>query len=157
MPMAVAAAATDRPRSSRFSRTNAPGCGGFFIAIGPPHCSMVVHKIDIACVTGFEAEDDAPVRPHGDRPESTKVAPQRMRAERMNVQVFRPRRRVQCTEDKSNSPGVLGRHTARIVVLVEASQAPVATARDHGCYVKCKLSFVNRMAESDPGLRFAPS
>src|ERR1700690_1850885 len=71
-PSAFAPAVTDRPNGSRqLSRTDSPGCGGFFMGMGVFSFSLVVvDEIDSARVAILQAENNPPVRPHSNRPEA---------------------------------------------------------------------------------------
>src|SRR5665213_96568 len=74
-----AASVTDRPSGSRqSSRTDCPGCGGFFIGIGFCASLVVIDQIDIGDVAAIEAEDDSPIGPYRDTPEAGELTLQGM-------------------------------------------------------------------------------
>src|SRR5271154_2988476 len=70
-PSAFAPSVTDRPNGSRqLSRTDRPGCGGFFIGIGvSPSILVIVDQIDSVGVAIRQAKNDSPVGPHRHGPE----------------------------------------------------------------------------------------
>ena len=69
----------NRPSGSRQeTRTTLPGCGGFFMGMGVLLYSVIVDAFNVVRILTLEAEDDAPVGVHGDRPIASPFAFERV-------------------------------------------------------------------------------
>jgi hypothetical protein len=80
---------------------------------------MVIDEIDVDRITLSEVEDDPPVRTHRDRPESPKLALQRVQTEAVNVQIFHSLCGIERCENQSNSCDMLRRNSTGVIVLIK--------------------------------------
>jgi hypothetical protein len=101
---------------------------------------MIVDEIDVEHVSILKPKNDAPVRPHSDRPVALQVSGKRVKAKGMDVDIFDGLGNVQQCENLSNSIPMLRVNSARIVALEEPLQAAMPEADNHVARVKSHLS-----------------
>src|SRR5512136_510652 len=79
-PRIFAPSVTDKPKGSRHARRMLPpGWGGLFIGIiFSSSVLVVVYQFNVKDVVSFKSENDAPIGPHRDRPQSLQVAFERV-------------------------------------------------------------------------------
>jgi len=82
MPRILAPSEIDNPKGSRQAlRILRPGCGGFFTVVRVFSFSLVeIHQFNIKGIFSLKSESNAPVCPHGHRPETAQLALERMQA-----------------------------------------------------------------------------
>src|SRR5665213_380637 len=122
-PSTLAAPVTDSPSGSKqSSRTDSPGCGGFFIGmVFSPFSLVVIDQINIGHVVALEAENDSPVRPHRDAPKSRQITLERVQPEAGQRQVVRFGRTIEASQHALDFLDVLRVEPAPIVIVIEPS------------------------------------
>src|SRR5437879_23387 len=91
---------------------------------------VVVDQFHIPGVVPFKAERDAPVSPHGDRPEPFQVAFERVQSIPGNFQSLRRGGSVENGEDSLNCLQQVSPYPAPVAALIEPFQAPMLEASD---------------------------
>lgn len=69
---------------------------------------MVVDQFNVKCVRPLKAEHDAPIRTHGQRPQSLQVTLERVQPIARNIQSLRRRSRIQNRKDSFNRLQAMG-------------------------------------------------
>jgi hypothetical protein len=92
---------------------------------------VVIDQINIRRVALLEAENDPPVRAHGDAPVPGKIAPQRMPPETRNVALRRPHSLVEPREHGGNFVHMVWVDLAAVVVFVKAAKAAMSKVPNH--------------------------
>jgi hypothetical protein len=99
--------------------------------MGMAGLSMVVDEVNVEHLAVLEAENDAPIRSHGNCPTAAKFAFQHMQAEGREVHVFNALRDVEHAENVFDSFGVIRIDSSPVPILEQASQTFVPKAADH--------------------------
>jgi hypothetical protein len=91
---------------------------------------MVVHKIDVQGLAVIEADNNSPIRAHGQGPKSCEIAFQRMQPEGRIIEIGHFFGSVQQRQDLFDSAHMFGIHASGIVVLEKLLQSLVAKILD---------------------------
>jgi hypothetical protein len=92
---------------------------------------MVVSQFNVKGVLSLKSEDDAPIGPHGHRPESLQVALQRVRAIARQIESLWRCRRIENRKDSFHRVQQVGPDPASVAALIEAPETPMLEAPDH--------------------------
>lgn len=104
---------------------------------------MIVDQIDIGGVALLESENDPPIRPHRNRPETFQVAFERMQAEARKIHVIGRFCPVQDEKDVFDFLRQIGADALALAILEQPFQPLVPETPDHGRSVTCNVSGVN--------------
>jgi hypothetical protein len=99
-----------------------------FLSFSSP---MIVNQFNIECVRACKAENDAPIRPHGNGPEPLQIALERMQAIARKRKFLWSSRFIEDRHDLLNCVPEVGPNPASVVALVQPLEAPVPEAPDH--------------------------
>ena len=134
---------TLRPSGSRHeTRTALPGCGGFFIGMVVLP-SVVVDQLHIVDGPVLEAEDDAPIGPHRDRPIAPPVPLEGMQPVPGKAHGFGGAGDVELGEHHFHPIMQIGAEEASVSALVEALESSMSEAPYHLQTVKRRWTLVN--------------
>src|SRR5579859_1672106 len=92
---------------------------------------MVVGQFNVKGILALKAEHDAPVGPHGHRPESFQVAFQRVQAIAGQVESLRRGSRIENRKDSFHRVQQVGAYPASVAPFIEAFQSSMLEAPNH--------------------------
>ncbi len=81
---------------------------------------MIIHQINIVCVTFQKAENNPPVTGNGYAPVSFQFPPQGVKTISRQVKIRRVLRSIQMTKHIRNPSRLIGAYAARVVILKNA-------------------------------------
>jgi hypothetical protein len=92
---------------------------------------VIIHRINIAHITGIEPENNPPVARDSDTPESPQVPPQWMQSVTWQIDRCRGLRHIEQTKSCFNLINKGGIDPASITVFIQPLQSSVAEALNH--------------------------
>jgi hypothetical protein len=93
--------------------------------------SVVVDQFNVKSVGSFEAKNDAPIRPHRDRPKPLPFAFERMKAIPGNVESLRRSSRIEGRGNSFHCIHQIRPYTTAVVLFVKPFEAAMFKAPDH--------------------------
>jgi len=92
---------------------------------------VIIDQFDVKSIISFKAEDNSPIGPYRDSPESSQAAFQRVQTIPGEIQGLRAGGGIEDGKDSFHGFHEVGPYPASVAALIEALQAPMLEAPNH--------------------------